>query len=84
MLLFSNDKTKLDSEAGLLNESSFLAPALGVTQFPNVNDINLITLGHASLVRVKVDLDFQFQRPSSHEASAFLRIQLFLFLYKMH
>jgi hypothetical protein len=39
-LLFS----KLASEAGLLNKSSCLAPALGVTKFIITTDIILVTL----------------------------------------
>jgi hypothetical protein len=35
-------------EAGLLNKSSFLAPALGVAKFINVTDIILVTLSCAS------------------------------------
>ncbi len=32
------------SEAGLLNKSSYLAPALGVTKFKNVRDMIWVTL----------------------------------------
>ncbi len=39
-----NAENKPASEAGMLNGSSFSAPALGVTELLNVNDINLITL----------------------------------------
>ncbi len=46
MLLKSdlNHENKLASEAGLLNESSFSAPALGITQLPSVKDMILAVL----------------------------------------
>ncbi len=43
-----NANKKSASEAGLLNESSFLAPALGVTELLNVKDIILVPISWAT------------------------------------
>jgi hypothetical protein len=48
------------SEASLLNKSSCLAPALGVTIFIIVSDMFLIT---SSVVPLKSDLDVQEKHP---------------------
>ncbi len=48
------------SEAGLLNKSSCLAPALGVTKFIIVSDMFLITI---SALPLKSGLDVQQKHP---------------------